>query len=400
MTGDTLLHLLLALAAVIAVGQVLARLLALVGQPPVIGEVAAGLLLGPSLIGVSLSARILPPEVAPVLGVVAQLGVILYMFIVGLDLHLDELRGRARATVATSLAGIVVPFALGAALAVFLYPRLSHAGVPFATFALFMGVAMSITAFPVLARLLQDWGLTQTPVGVLALSAAAVDDAVAWCLLAFVVSVARAEPGEAVRVATGAAIYIVFMLSIARPLLRRRVSRWDASSPYAIAAVFVALLLSAAATEAIGIHAIFGAFVLGAIVPHDSDVARTLGRQMGAFVAILLLPAFFAFTGMRTRIDLLSGGSDWMLCALIIATATVGKFAGVFSAARLSGVGAREAAMLGALMNTRGLMELIVLNIGLELGVITPRLFAMMVLMALATTMSTAPLLKALSPRR
>ena len=400
MTGDVLLHLLLALAAVIAVGQILARLLALVGQPPVIGEVAAGLLLGPSLIGVSLSARILPPEVAPVLGVVAQLGVILYMFIVGLDLHLDELRGRARATVATSLAGIVVPFALGAALAVFLYPRLSHTGVPFATFALFMGVAMSITAFPVLARLLQDWGLTQTPVGILALSAAAVDDAVAWCLLAFVVSVARAEPGEAVRVATGAAIYIVFMLSIARPFFRRRVSRWDASSPYAIAAVFVALLLSAAATEAIGIHAIFGAFVLGAIVPHDSDVARTLGRQMGAFVAILLLPAFFAFTGMRTRIDLLSGGFDWMLCALIIATATVGKFVGAFSAARLSGVGTREAAMLGALMNTRGLMELIVLNIGLELGVITPRLFAMMVLMALATTMSTAPLLKALSPRR
>jgi Kef-type K+ transport system membrane component KefB len=399
-TGDLLLHLLLALAAVIAVGQILARLLALVGQPPVIGEVAAGLLLGPSLIGVSLSARILPPEVAPVLGVVAQLGVILYMFIVGLDLHLDELRGRARATVATSLAGIVVPFALGAALAWFLYPRLSHAGVPFATFALFMGVAMSITAFPVLARLLADWGLTRTPVGVLALSAAAVDDAMAWCLLAFVVGVAHAEPGEAVRVATGAALYLVFMLSIARPLLRRYVSRWDASSPYAIAAMLVALLLSAAATEAIGIHAIFGAFVLGAIVPHDSDVARALGRQMRAFVAILLLPAFFAFTGMRTRIDLLTSASDWLLCALITATASVGKFAGAFAAARLSGVGTRDAAMLGALMNTRGLMELIVLNIGLELGLVTPRLFAMMVLMALATTMSTAPLLNTLAPRR
>lgn len=400
MTGDVLLHLLLALAAVIAVGQILARLLALVGQPPVIGEVAAGLLLGPSLIGVSLSARILPPEVAPVLGVVAQLGVILYMFIVGLDLHLDELRKRARATVATSLAGIVVPFALGAALASFLYPRVSHPGVPFATFALFMGVAMSITAFPVLARLLADWGLTRTPLGVLALSAAAVDDAMAWCLLAFVVGVAHAEPGEAVRVATGAALYLVFMLSVARPLLRRYASRWDPSSPYAIAAVLVALLLSAAATEAIGIHAIFGAFVLGAIVPHDSEVARSLGRQMRDLVTILLLPAFFAFTGMRTRIDLLSGASDWMLCALITATATFGKFVGAFSAARLSGVGTREAAMLGALMNTRGLMELIVLNIGLELGVITPRLFAMMVLMALATTMSTAPLLKVLSPRR
>ena len=399
MTGDILLHLLLALAAVIAVGRLLARLLVGVGQPPVIGEVAAGVLLGPSLIGATMSARILPPDVAPALAVVAQLGVILYMFIIGLDLHLDELKGRARATVATSLAGIVVPFALGAALSWSLYPRVSHPGVPFGTFALFMGVAMSITAFPVLARLLADWGLTRTPLGVLALSAAAVDDVVAWCLLAFVVGVAQAEQGEALRVAAGAALYAAFMLLVARPLLGRYVSRWDPSSPYAIAAVLVALLLSAAATEAIGIHAIFGAFVLGAIVPHDSPVARALGHQMRDLVGILLLPAFFAFTGMRTRIDLLSGASDWTLCAIIIVVATAGKFSGAFFAARWSGIARREAAMLGALMNTRGLMELIVLNIGLELGIISPRLFAMMVLMALATTMSTAPLLKALGGR-
>lgn len=400
MTGDVLLHLLLALAAVITVGKILGALLASVGQPPVIGDVAAGLLLGPSLLGADLSARILPPEVAPFLGIVAQLGVILYMFIVGLDLHLDALQGRARTTVATSLAGIVVPFALGAALASFLYTRLSPPDVPFATFVLFMGVAMSITAFPVLARLLDDWGLTRTPLGVLALSAAAIDDVIAWCLLAVVVGVAQAEPGAAVRVAIGAALYLAFMLLVARPLFGRFVSRWQASSPPAIAAILVALLLSAAATEAIGIHAIFGAFVLGAIVPHDSAVARALAHQMRDLVGILLLPAFFAFTGMRTRIDLLSGASDWMLCALIIATATAGKFVGAFAAARLSGVGARESAMLGALMNTRGLMELIVLSIGLELHVITPRLFAMMVLMALATTMTTSPVLKLLGARR
>ena len=394
MSGDALLHLLLALAAVIALGQILARLLALAGQPPVIGEVAAGLLLGPSLIGATASARILPPDVAPLLGMVAQLGVILYMFIVGLDLHLDELKAQARVTFATSAASIVVPFVLGAALAVYLYPRVSLPDVPIVTFALFMGVAMSITAFPVLARLLSDWGLTRTELGVVALSAAAVGDVLAWCLLAIVVGIAHAEPGSATKVALGAMAYIGVMLIVARPLMQRYVSRWNPSSPYGVAAVLVALLLSAAATEAIGIHAIFGAFLLGAIVPHDSRVASALGTQMRDLVTILLLPAFFAFTGMHTRIDLLSGAGDWLICALIIVVATAGKFAGAFVAGRATGMRGRDAAMLGALMNTRGLMELIVLNIGLELGIISPRVFAMMVLMALVTTMSTAPLLK------
>lgn len=392
-TSGILLHLLLALAAVIVAGQLLGRLLALVGQPPVIGEVAAGILLGPSIIGTDVSALILPPAVAPFLGVLAQIGVVLYMFLVGLDLRLDELRRRAHITVATSHASILLPFILGAALALFLYPRVSSADVPFMTFALFMGVAMSITAFPVLARLLADWRLTQTELGTVALSCAAVDDVTAWCLLAFVVGVARAEPGEAIRVAIGAVAYIAVMLAGVRPLLRRYAPRWNPDSPYPVAALLVAVLASAAATEAIGIHAIFGAFLLGAVVPPESPVARALGRQMRDLVTILLLPAFFAFTGMRTRIDLLSGAADWIICAVIIAVATVGKFGGTFVAARLSGMRARDAAMLGALMNTRGLMELIVLNIGLELGVISPPVFAMMVLMALATTMSTAPML-------
>ena len=391
--SNVLLHLLLALAGVIVAGQLLGRLLALVGQPPVIGEVAAGILLGPSLIGSEASAVILPPAVAPFLGVLAQLGIILYMFLVGLDLHLDELRRRAHLTVATSHASILLPFMLGTALALVLYPRVSFADVPFMTFALFMGVAMSITAFPVLARLLDDWNLTQTELGRVALSCAAVDDVTAWCLLAFVVGIVKAEPGEGIRVAIGAVAYIAVMLFVARPLLRRYAPRWDSGSTYPVAALLVALLASAAATEAIGIHAIFGAFVLGAVVPPESPVARALGRQMRDLVTILLLPAFFAFTGMRTRIDLLSGAADWILCLLIIAVATAGKFGGTFVAARLSGMRPRDAAMLGALMNTRGLMELIVLNIGLELGVISPPVFAMMVLMALATTMSTAPML-------
>jgi K+:H+ antiporter len=393
---ETLFHVLLAITAVIVVGQLLSRMLGWIGQPPVIGEVAAGILLGPSLIGPYASSFVLPPDVAPFLGVIAQLGVILYMFLVGLDVSLPLLNRRARLTILTSHASIVVPFVLGAGLALAIYPRVSSSDVSFTSFALFMGVALSITAFPVLARILTDRGLAQTELGTIALSCAAIDDVTAWCLLAFVVGVARAEPGTGVQVAALAVAYIAFMLVAARPLLERVTRRWSAAgtSSGQAAAMFVALLLSALITERIGIHAIFGAFLLGAIVPHDSSAARTLNMQMRDLVTVLLLPAFFAFTGMRTRIDLLSTGSDWLLAGLITLVATVGKFGGAFVAARLGGMRARDAAVLGALMNTRGLMELIVLNIGLEMHVISPRLFAMMVIMALVTTMSAAPALK------
>jgi Kef-type K+ transport system membrane component KefB len=399
--GDIFLHVLIALTAIIVTGQMLARLFTYLGQPPVIGEVVAGILLGPSLLGPELSALILPPSVAPFLGVIAQLGVILYMFLVGLELNPSLLKHRATAIVTTSHTSIIVPFLLGALLALLLYPQLSSNDVAFTSFALFIGVAMSITAFPVLARILADYRMSHTKLGVEALSCAAINDVTAWCLLAFVVGVAKAQMGEGLFVTVGALLYIAFMLLLARPVLEWITKRWDGEqhARTLVTFIFVALLLSALAAEAIGIHAIFGAFLLGLIIPHDSSAAQALTRQLESIVTILLLPAFFAFTGMRTRIDLLSEPNHWLICGLIILTATLGKFGGTCVAARLTGLNWRNAAMLGTLMNTRGLMELIVLNVGLDLKVISPTLFAMMVLMALATTAITSPVLRLLKGR-
>jgi Kef-type K+ transport system membrane component KefB len=395
-SADVLVHVLIALVAVIAVGQLLARLFSYVQQPPVIGEVMAGILLGPSFIGPQASAWVLPSKVAPFLGVISQLGVILYMFIVGLELNAGLIKGRARAAVATAHSSIVVPFLLGAILALLLYPRLSTSDVPFTNFALFVGIAMSITAFPVLARILTDQGLSRTPIGVMALSCAALGDVTAWCLLAFVVGVAQAKVGESLLVIAGTVAYLAAMLLLVRPLVVRLARHPSAKrlSRTAAGVVFVTLLASALATELIGIHAIFGAFLLGALVPHDSDFARDFARRAEQIVTVLLLPAFFALTGMRTRIDLLGGAEAWLLCGLIILVATVGKFGGTLAAARVTGSTWRDATALGALMNTRGLMELIVLNIGLDLRVISPTLFAMMVLMALVTTMMTSPVVR------
>jgi Kef-type K+ transport system membrane component KefB len=398
--ADVLLYVLVALAAVIITGQVFARLFAYVGQPPVIGEVVAGIFLGPSLLGSKLSSLILPPAVAPFLGVIAQLGVILYMFLVGLDLNLGRLRQRSHATVATSHASILAPFLLGAVAALDLYPRLSNSSVPFTSFALFMAVAMSITAFPVLARILTDRDMARTELGVIALSCAAIDDVTAWCLLAFVVGVAKADIGEGFLITAGALAYIAFMFLVARPALRRVMQRRkeEQLSRATFALVLFALFLSAVATEAIGIHAIFGAFLFGAIIPRDSAVVRFFPHQLEHVVAAVLLPAFFAYTGMRTRIDLVSGPDQWLICVLIILLATLGKFGGTLGAAYLTGLSWRDAAILGTLMNTRGLMELVVLNVGLDLRIISPTLFAMMVLMALVTTVATAPVLALLKP--
>ena len=402
--GDVLLHVLLALVAVVITGQLVGRLFVWIGQPPVIGEVVGGILLGPSLLGwiaPNVSAFLLPDSVAPYLGVIAQLGVILYMFLVGLELNGDRLRDRVHTTVAISHASIVLPFLLGAVLALDLYPRLSSSDVQFTSFALFMGVAMSITAFPVLARILTDRKMTKTELGVMALTCAAADDVTAWCLLAFVVGVHQAKLDGALWVALLALAYLGFMFFVARPIVTRIVSRWRDQPPsqHVIALALVGVLLSALTTELIGVHAIFGAFLLGAIIPHDSGLARTLTHKLEDLVTVLLLPAFFAFTGMRTKIGLLSGLENWLICGLIIVVATAGKFGGTLIAARLTGQSWRNSAGLGILMNTRGLMELIVLNIGLDLGVISPTLFAMMVLMALATTIATTPILQWIAPQ-
>lgn len=401
-SSELLLHLLLALAAVIVAGQLLALVCRKIRQPAVIGEVLAGVLLGPSFLGrvaPQAEAFLLPDSVAPLLGLVSQLGIILYMFVVGLELDLGLLRQRGETTVAISHASIIVPFTLGAGLALGLYPVLSSSDVPFTSFALFLGVSLSVTAFPVLARILTDQRMHKTRLGVLALACAAIDDVTAWCLLAFVVGVARAQVGGALSVVALTLGYIVLALAVARPLLARMPRGADEPlSRATVALVLVGVLLSALVTELIGVHAVFGAFLLGAVIPHDSTIARQLSHRLEDLVTVLFLPAFFAFTGMRTEIGLVSGWEHWLICGLIIATATVGKFGGTLAAARVTGLGWRDSAALGILMNTRGLMELIVLNIGLDLGVISPTLFAMLVVMAIVTTVATAPILSLLRP--
>jgi Kef-type K+ transport system membrane component KefB len=392
-------HLLLALAAVAIAGRLVGAGVRRLGQPAVIGEILAGILLGPSFLGrvsPDVSAYLLPPDLMPTLGLLAQIGVVVYMFLVGLELNLGVVREQLRSTLIISNTSIVVPFALGLALAIYLHPILAPAGVGFTNFALFLGVSMSITAFPVLARILADLGMTQTRIGMLALTAAAVGDVTAWCLLAFVVGVVQSTGHSLLLIALMTATFIAIMVTVVRPLFAR-LSTPAVPSPEAVAWTLIALLLSALATEAIGIHAIFGAFMLGAMIPHSSGLARSL-EQSGGLMTLLILPAFFAFTGMRTEIGLVSGGRDWMICGLIVLVATVGKFGGSYVAGRATGLDARYAAGVGVLMNTRGLMELIVLNVGLDLGVISPTLFTMLVIMALATTIATTPILQMLIP--
>jgi Kef-type K+ transport system membrane component KefB len=403
--GHALLHVLLALVAVIIASRALGRLFKLFHQPAVIGEVLAGILLGPSLLGrlsPAASAYLLPTSVAPFLQVIAQVGVILFMFLVGLELDTGLLRKKTHSTLAISHASILAPFVLGSLLALWIYPKLSTRDVPFGVFAMFMGVSMSVTAFPVLARILTDRGIHKTRLGVIAISCAAVDDVSAWCLLAIVAGVAQAQAGRAAVTIGLSVAYIGFMFAVVRPVVKRVVRRQELTQRLGqngAAVVFVGLLLSALATEFIGIHAIFGAFLLGAVIPHDSRLSRDLTTKLEDLVVVLLLPAFFAFTGMRTQIGLVAGAENWAICGLVIAVACVGKFGGSAVAARLSGLPWRDSAALGILMNTRGLMELIVLNIGLDLHVISPTLFAMMVIMALVTTFATTPILHLLTRR-
>jgi Kef-type K+ transport system membrane component KefB len=395
-----LYHVLLALVSILLLGRWMGKLFAYFGQPRVIGEMVAGIMLGPSLLGQIWPAAqhfVLPADVAPYLKIIADIGVILYMFLVGLELNAGIIRSRAHATIAISHTSILVPFLLGTILALWLFPYYAPPDKPFMSFALFMGIAMSITAFPVLARILTDRKMEDTPLGVVALSCAAIDDVTAWCLLAFVVGVAQSAVGSAVQTIFYTIGYIAIMIFIVRPLAIRYLGHnSDAPQKRMAVWVLVALLFSAMTAEWIGIHAIFGAFLLGAIIPHDSDVAIDFQHKLEDIVKILLLPAFFAYTGMRTEIGLVSGWQAWGFTALIILVATLGKFGGSCVAARITGHDWRTSAALGVLMNTRGLMELVVLNIGLEMKVISPTLFAMMVIMALVTTIATTPVLQRL----
>jgi Kef-type K+ transport system membrane component KefB len=401
--ADSLLHLLIALVVVILAARICGAICKRVHQPPVIGEIIAGLVLGPSLLGRAapgVMQSLLPVSVAPALSIIAQIGIILFMFLVGVQLDLSRLPKKLHSTTAISLGSILLPFVLGCGVARWLFVRYSTGHVSFMVFALFVGVSLSVTAFPVLARILTDRGLQESPLGIIALTCAAADDVAAWCLLAVVVAIANADAGGAVRTLALTAVYVGGMLWIVRPLISRAIRASDrkayASQPV-MSVVIIALLLSALATEAAGIHAIFGAFLLGAIVPHDSIVARNVVHKLQDIVVVFFLPTFFALTGLRTEIGLMSTPMDWVLCGVITVTATLGKFGGTFAAARITGSSARDAASLGILMNTRGLMELIVLTVGLDMGVLSPTLFTMFVIMAVVTTLATTPVLDLLN---
>jgi Kef-type K+ transport system membrane component KefB len=398
--GETLPHVLLALGVIVLAARSVGRVFVWVGQPPVIGEVLAGILLGPSFLGAvapTVKDALIRPETYEILKALAQLGVILYLFLVGLELDTALLGRHGREAVLIAHAGIVVPFLLGSALAVGLYPVVSSAAVGFTRFALFLGVAMAITAFPVLARILTDRNLSRTPLGQLALTCAAIGDATAWCALALVVGFARSQLDSAAWVLLGTVAFFLLMMFAVRPLLlwwlRRQGERVSQES---VAVLLVGVLATAWATEVIGIHALFGAFLFGALLPHDHPAARQMDDKLRDAVSVLLLPAYFAFTGLRTELGTVEGWHDWLWCGLIVLVATAGKFGGTLLAARTVGLGWRDGSALGVLMNTRGLMELVVLNIGRDHGILSKKLYAMMVVMAVVTTVATAPLLRLL----
>ncbi|MBD2447832.1 cation:proton antiporter [Nostoc sp. FACHB-152] len=375
-------------------------------QPLVIGEIVAGIMLGPSLFGLvapHLATSLFPPETIPFLNVLSQVGLIFFMFLIGLELNPKYLSGQLEVAVLTSHVSILVPFSLGTLLAVLLYPLVSNASVSFTAFALFLGAAMSITAFPVLARIITENNLQATRLGTLALTCAAVDDVTAWCVLAVAIAVARTGNfAGAIPTIFESIIYIGFMLTVGRWFLQRLATyyrRTGRLSQLLLAGIYMGVVASALITELIGIHLIFGAFLLGAAMPKNADLVRELAVKTEDFVLIFLLPIFFAYSGLRTQIGLLNRPELWGLCGLVLLVAIAGKYIGTYVAARVSGINSREASALGWLMNTRGLTELIVLNIGLELGVISPLIFTMLVIMALVTTFMTSPLLEWTYPK-
>ena len=377
-------------------------------QSLVSGEIFAGIMLGPSLFGLiapGLAHSLFPAETMPYLNVLSQIGLIFFMFLIGLELNPKYLSGNLKTAILISNLSIIVPFASAFGLSFVLYPLVSNNHVNFAPFALFLGAAMSITAFPVLARIITENNLQGTRLGTLALTCAAVDDVTAWCILAVAIAVARhgSIDQQAILTIIESVVYIGFMFTIGRWFLKRLSKhhhRAGRLSQLVLAIIYMGVVASALITEFIGIHLIFGAFLLGAVMPKDEELVRELAIKTEDFVLIFLLPIFFAYSGLKTQIGLLNSPNLWLLSALILLVAIGGKYTGTYVAARLSGIDKREASALGWLMNTRGLTELIVLNIGLELGVITPLLFTMLVIMALVTTFMTSPLLEWTYPKR
>jgi Kef-type K+ transport system membrane component KefB len=381
----TLILLLLQIAVILAVCRLLREVVERIGQPPVIGEIIAGLLLGPSFFGwfapVSF-ARLFPPASLPALNALSQIGLVLFMFLVGLHLDVAEVWALRAVAGLAGLLSIAVPFAAGFALAGPLHALAPSA--PTLPFSLFCAVAMSITAFPVLARILADHKLTATRLGHVSIACAAFNDVIAWSLLAWIVAVSRSTESSFVVPIAIVVIYSAVMWFMVRPLLR-----WV---PNELTAMLIFVFLSSWVTELAGLHALFGAFFAGVIWPRGSVKFEEVSAKIEPIAMAVLIPLFFSYTGLRTNI----GGVNWSYTFIIIAVAVLGKIGGAFAGARMMGFDSRNAFSLGVLLNTRGLVELVVLNVGLDLGILTPALFSMMVVMALVTTLMTSPALRAL----
>jgi Kef-type K+ transport system membrane component KefB len=398
--------LLLQIAVILAVCRLATPLFAKLRQPPVIAEMMVGLLLGPSCFGwlaPQLSARLFPESSLPTLSMVSQVGLVLFMFLVGWRLDVGHLRSIGRLALVISLVSIIVPFTLGSAVAAVAWYPYAPSDVGRLPLALFMGTAMSITAFPVLVRILDDQRLLRNVVGTLAVACAAFDDATGWLMLAAITAVARSGSfAEAGVPLLELAVYGVVMMALVRPLLSRIAHQRGAAfgtAPADFGLILIVMLLSAWATDVMGVHALFGAFFAGVVMPRAADAEKAFSRSVEPIVTALLLPLFFAFSGLRTSIQLISTAALWTQAFLVLAVAVVGKGVGSGLAARAMGTSWRDAALIGILLNTRGLVELVVLNIGLDLGILSPVLFSMMVMMALATTLATSPLVSLIVAR-
>jgi len=385
---------------IILVSRIFGFIFSKIHQPTVIGEIIAGIALGPSFLGLlfpQFSLALFPVNSLGNLSLLSQVGLILFMFMVGMELDIKVLRNKVKDAVVVSNAGILIPFTLGICLAYFIYGHFAPAGVPFLSFGLFLGMAMSITAFPVLARIVQERGIHRTRLGALVITCAAVDDISAWCMLAAIIAIAKAgsflSSLYTILLAVG---YIILMLNVIKPFLRRlgelHTSLENLSKPI-VAIFFLTLLISSYTTEIIGIHALFGAFLAGTIMPENPKFRNIFIQKIEDIALVLLLPLFFVYTGLRTQIGLLNDIYLWEITGLIIIVAITGKFAGSALASRIMGQNWRDSLTIGALMNTRGLMELVVLNIGYDLGILTPQVFSMMIIMALVTTFMTGPAL-------
>ncbi len=402
--ADNLHHpltiLLIQIIAVLLTVRLFGALFRYIGQPGVIGEIVAGIVLGPSLLGHFFPEAfqfLFPAESLTNLGLLSQVGLVLFMFVIGMELDFSILKNKINETLVISHAGILVPFFLGVVASYWIYEKYAASYTSFLPFALFIGISMSITAFPVLARIIQERNMTKTPLGTLSIASAANDDVTAWCLLAVVIAITKAGTFASALYSIGlTVVYIVVMFVVVRPILKKVgavYANQEVINKSFVSFILLILIVSATVTEVIGIHALFGAFMAGVVMPTNLGFRKVMMEKVEDIALVFFLPLFFAFTGLRTEIGLINSIDLWCVCGLLVAVAIVGKLGGCAIASRLVGESWKDSLIVGTLMNTRGLMELVALNIGYEMGVLPPSIFVILVIMALVTTFMTTPLL-------